>query len=97
MTLADLLLSQLLDPFRIVLLIALVLTARNTAATVGMAVPLALGVVFVAVLLPATTQTSAEISRTAAILCGLAVNAVVVLVVLAGLHVWSRAAGSRDS
>lgn len=91
-----LLLSQLLDPFRIVLLVALVLTARNTAITVGMAIPLALGIVFVAVLLPATTQTSAEVSRTAATLSGLIVNAGVVLVILAGLRMWKRAAGSRD-
>lgn len=94
MTLTDLLISQLLDPFRIVLLVALVLTARNTAATVGIAVPIALGIVFVAVLLPATTQTSAEVAKTTAILSGLVINAVVVLVLLAALGAWKRGTGS---
>jgi len=54
MTLTDLLLSQLLDPFRLGLIVALLYTAiRNQAAT-GMALPLAAGVAFVAIILPTT-------------------------------------------
>ncbi len=66
MSLAELLLSQLLDPFRIGLLLALVFTAYNTAGAVGMAVPLILGAAFVAVLIPTTMQ-SEDVAKTTAI------------------------------
>jgi hypothetical protein len=46
----DLVLSQLGDLFRIGLIVALVVTMRRTAAVTGRVVPLALGVVFVAVM-----------------------------------------------
>lgn len=54
MTLIDLLQSQLLDPFRIGLIIALLYTAIRNRANTGSVVPLAAGVVFVAVILPST-------------------------------------------
>ncbi|MCO5066115.1 MAG: hypothetical protein M9924_17110 [Rhizobiaceae bacterium] len=44
--------EQLTDPFRIALMIGLLITANNTAAQMGRAVPLVLGIVFVAVLIP---------------------------------------------
>ncbi len=44
--------SQLVDPFRIALMIGLLITSNNTAAQVGRAIPLALGIIFVAVLIP---------------------------------------------
>jgi hypothetical protein len=44
--------GQLVDPFRIGLMIGLLITANNTAAQLGRTIPLALGIVFVAVLIP---------------------------------------------
>ena len=56
----DILLAQLLDPFRIGLIVVLVITAARTSATVGNWAPLALGVVFVAVLIPMTLGSGEE-------------------------------------
>ena len=50
----NILLAQLLDPFRIGLIVVLVITAARTSANVGNWVPLVLGIVFVAVLIPMT-------------------------------------------
>jgi len=54
MTLIDLLQSQLLDPFRLGLIVALLYTAEQNRAATGMLLPLAAGVAFVAVILPST-------------------------------------------
>jgi hypothetical protein len=89
MTLDQLLLSQLLDPFRIGLLIALVVTTYNTAGTVGVAVPLVLGAVFVAVLIAITMQ-SQEVATMTAILTGLAANAILVGIILAVRAAWKH-------
>ena len=93
MTLDQLLLSQLLDPFRIGLLIALVVTAYNTAGTIGVAVPLVLGAVFVAVLIPITMQ-SEDVAKTTAILTGLAANAILVGIILAVRAAWKHFAAT---
>ena len=74
--------SQLTDPFRIGLLIALVVTMQRTAAVTGRVIPLAAGVVFVAVMLP-TTMPSASVSLKDAIVAGLASNVMILIVVLA--------------
>jgi hypothetical protein len=89
MTLAELLFSQLLDPFRIGLLLALVVTAYNTAGTVGIAVPLILGAAFVAVLIP-VSMPQEGIDRTTAILTGVAANAILVGVIMAGRAAWTH-------
>ena len=78
----DLVLSQLTDLFRIGLIIALVVTMLRTSAVTGRALPLALGVVFVAVILP-TTMTSGTASRSDAILAGLISNLIILGLVLA--------------
>ena len=78
----DLVLSQLTDLFRIGLIIALVVTMLRTSAVTGRALPLALGVVFVAVILP-TTMTSGTASRSDAILAGLFSNLIILGLVLA--------------
>ncbi len=57
MDLYDVFLAQLTDPFRIGLVIALMLTMLRTAAVTGKVVPLIAGVVFIAVLIPTTLQT----------------------------------------
>ena len=57
MTLIEILTSQLTDLFRIGLIVALLITARRTAAATGWWLPLACGVAFVAVIIPSTMQT----------------------------------------
>lgn len=89
----DLLTSQLMDPFRIGLLIAMVYTARNTAAQVGQLIPVLLGIVFVAVLIPMTLG-SATADRTTRIAVGLLSNAIIVAVVWA---IWEAVLRMRRS
>lgn len=48
----DILTSQLMDPFRVGLLVALVATTRRTRSATGTWLPLALGVGFVAAMIP---------------------------------------------
>jgi hypothetical protein len=86
----DLLLSQFLDPFRIGLLLALVITSYNTAGTVGLTVPLVLGAAFVAILIPVTMQPAGEASTVTAILTGFAVNGIIVVIIIAVLAGWKR-------
>jgi hypothetical protein len=95
MSLADILLSQLLDPFRIGLLLALVFTAYNTAGAVGMVVPLILGGAFVAVLIPLTMQ-QGDTDKTTAILTGIVVNAILIAIIVAVRAVWSRFAAPKS-
>ena len=78
----DLVLSQLTDLFRIGLIIGLVYTMHRTAAVTGRVLPLVLGVVFVAVMLPATMP-SPSVSLTDAILAGLVSNTIILVPVLA--------------
>ncbi|WP_439587047.1 hypothetical protein [Hydrogenophaga sp.] len=77
----DLVISQLSDLFRIGLIVALVITMRRTSAVTGRILPLALGVVFVAVILP-TTMPGGSASLTDAILAGLVSNLLILAVVL---------------
>lgn len=78
----DLVLLQLTDPFRIGLIIALVVTMHRTAAVTGRALPLAMGVLFVAVILP-TTMPSGKAAVGDAIRAGLISNLIIVGPVLA--------------
>ncbi len=85
----DLVFSQLTDVFRIGLIIALVITMFRTAPVTGRLVPLACGVVFVAVILP-TTMPGGSASLTHAILAGLVSNLVILILVLAVARLISR-------
>ena len=78
----DLVFSQLTDVFRIGLIVALVVTMLRTAPVTGRVLPLAAGVVFVAVILP-TTMPGGSASLTDAILAGLVSNLVILIIVLA--------------
>jgi hypothetical protein len=80
--LIDLVISQLMDLFRIGLIIALVITMQRTAAVTGRIIPLVLGVIFVAVMLP-TTMPSSSVSLKDAMLAGLVSNTIILLPVLA--------------
>ena len=85
----DLVLSQLTDLFRIGLIIALVVTMRRTAAVTGRVLPLVVGVLFVAAMLPATMP-RASASRTDAILAGLVSNTIILAVVLVAAGLIAR-------
>lgn len=74
--------SQLLDPFRIGLIVALVFTMFRTRAATGTLLPLALGVVFVAVILPSTRGTG-TVGLIQAVLAGLVSNAIILGIVMA--------------
>lgn len=76
----DLIQSQLLDPLRIGLIVALVVTMFRTRAATGTVIPLAAGVIFVAVILPATRGAA---SLTQAALAGIVSNLIILGIVLA--------------
>ncbi len=85
----DLVFSQLTDVFRIGLIIALVVTMLRTAPVTGRVLPLAAGVVFVAVILP-TTMPGGSASLTQSILVGLVSNVIILVLVLAVARLISR-------
>ncbi|PZO15753.1 MAG: hypothetical protein DCF26_12540 [Burkholderiales bacterium] len=85
----DLVFSQLTDLFRIGLIVALVVTMFRTSAVTGRVLPLALGVVFVAVIVPTTLSTGSA-SLTDAILAGLASNLIILVLVLAVVALVAR-------
>ena len=85
----ELVLSQLSDLFRIGLLIALVITMLRTSAVTGRALPLVMGVLFVAVILP-TTMPSGTASVSDAILAGLVSNSLITGLVIAVAAVLTR-------
>ena len=78
----DLVISQLTDIFRVGLIVGLVITMRRTSAVTGRLLPLALGVVFVAVILPTTLPSNAA-GLGDAIAAGLVTNTVILGLVLA--------------
>jgi hypothetical protein len=87
----DIILSQLTDPFRIGLIFFLLLTAIRTRANMGLWMPLGMGVVFIAILIPLTTAAASAVPRLHAIGLGVASNSVILAVFLAGWTVWERA------
>lgn len=88
----DLVQSQLLDPFRIGLILALVVTMYRTQAATGQVVPLVLGVIFVAVILPSTNP-PADVTLTEAIGAGLLSNLIILAIVLALAVLYRRLRG----
>ena len=90
MTLTDLLTAQLTDLFRIGLIIALVFTTTRNTAVTGKVIPLLAGVIFVAVIIPATMQTSSPdpLWRLAAV--GIAANLIILAIVLAAMAALAR-------
>ncbi len=75
----DLLQSQLLDPFRIGLLIALVATMLRNAPVSGIIAPLAVGVVFVAVIIPVAMQGGFDATRVGV---GIVANLIILAVIM---------------
>ncbi len=79
MDLSTLLMQQFTDIFRLGLLAGLVYTAWRTRHQTGVLLPLAAGVVFVAVIIPATMPRPG-VDQWQATLVGVFVNAVIVAV-----------------
>jgi threonine/homoserine/homoserine lactone efflux protein len=90
MSLTDLLLSQLSDPFRIVFLIALVITMLRTQAATGTWMPLAVGALFVAVLLPVTMQANQILPLWQMIAVGLVANVILLAIIMAAWTLFQR-------
>ena len=88
----DLIQSQLMDPFRIGLIAALVFTMFRTKAATGTVIPLVAGVIFVAVILP-STQGAGAASLTEAIAAGVVSNLIILGIVLALVMIIRRLRG----
>lgn len=78
----DLVMLQLTDLFRIGMIVGLVVTMHRTAAVTGRVIPLALGVVFLAVMLPVTMPVGST-NLADAILAGVISNSIILAPVLA--------------
>lgn len=89
MTLTDLLQSQLMDPFRIGLVLALLYTAIRNQAVSGFVLPLAAGVMFLAIILPSTMGlgAAAALGLWTVVGVGVIANAILLAVALAGWQI----------
>lgn len=90
--LSELILTQAKDIFRIGLLIALIATMLRTQQQSGTIIPLAAGIVFVAVLIPMTMSPVPGFSIPTQIATGIAINTVYVAIGLAVLRLFNRKA-----
>ena len=90
MDLSNLILSQLADPFRIGLMVALVITMQRTQATTGVWVPLAAGVLFVAVIIPSTMLTALAQPLWQVVAVGMVSNAIILAVILGIWAIYQR-------
>lgn len=87
-TVADLISAALTDPFRIILLVGLVFTQRRTAAVTGTVLPLAAGLIFVAVIIPLTMGFGADAGMTKAVIAGLIANVIWLVPIVAITRFW---------
>lgn len=87
----DIITTQLTDPFRIGMIFFLLLTAIRTRANMGLMMPLAMGVIFIAILIPLTTAAASPVPRFTAIGLGVVANAVILAIFLAGWTIWEKA------
>jgi hypothetical protein len=85
---ADLVIAALADPFRIALLAALVFTQSRTAAQTGTVLPLVLGVVFVAVMIPMTMGFDAALGMPLVVGAGVVANVVLVVPIFLAMRLW---------
>jgi hypothetical protein len=90
MTLPEIFISQITDPFRIGLLLALFATMLRTNAATGTVVPLIAGALFVAVIIPSTFSTAAAIPLATAVGVGIVVNAILLAIIYAGWSFYVR-------
>ena len=90
MDVINILVEQLADPFRIVLLVALLFTAANTSGVLNRWLPIALGLVFVAVLIPTALASDGAEPVGALIGVGLVSNAIIIGLMLFAEAVFER-------
>jgi len=93
MSIFDIVLAQLIDPFRVGMIAMLVLTTARTSGAVGTLVPLALGVVFIAALIPMSLTTEGD--RMTLMAVGLVSNLIILGVGLALLAAYTRLTQSK--
>ncbi|NEY90856.1 hypothetical protein [Tabrizicola oligotrophica] len=91
-TVADLIASALTDPFRVILLVGLVVTQRRTAALTGTILPLVAGILFVAVVIPLTMGFGAEAGMVKAVGAGLVANTIWLVPIIAIVRFWDSRA-----
>jgi hypothetical protein len=89
MDISALMVAQFTDIFRLGLLAGLIYTTERTRQQTGVLLPLVAGVVFVAVIIPATMPRS-DVSLLQATVTGLFVNAVIVAVFWLAWQAYSR-------
>lgn len=90
MNILGILIEQLADPFRIGLLVALLLTAANTSGALNRWLPITLGLVFVAVLIPTAMASDSDGALTAEIGVGLVSNTIILGLMLLAELVYER-------
>ncbi len=90
MPIIDILSAQLTDLFRIGLMIALVLTARRNVAATGWILPLAFGVIFVAIMIPSAMQSQTTEPLWRLIVVGVIANLVILGAVLGALAAFKK-------
>lgn len=86
----DLVTAALVDPFRIALLAALVFTQTRTASQTGTLIPLALGVVFVALMIPMTMGFDAAVGLPMVTAAGVVANLVLLVPIVFAVRLWMR-------
>ncbi|MBP1807291.1 hypothetical protein [Rubellimicrobium aerolatum] len=86
MTLGEILTAQIFDPFRLGLIVALVVTMLRTEAVTGRWLPLAAGVLFVAFIIPATLGQNAAAPFWQLVAVGVLANLVLLAVVMTIRH-----------
>jgi hypothetical protein len=90
MDIVGILIAQLADPFRIGLLVALLFTAANSRGTIHRWLPIALGLVFVAVLIPTAMASDDDGAVTAQIGVGIVSNAIILGLMLLAESAYER-------
>lgn len=93
MDIVRILVEQLADPFRLGLLIALLFVAAKPAGVFNRWLPIALGLVFVAVVIPTAMASDETEPMTAQIGIGLLSNGIIVGLMLAAEAVYEKFKG----
>lgn len=89
----DLVSAALTDPFRIALIVGLVITQARTAAQTGVLLPLAMGVIFIAVIIPSTMGYDPALGLPLIAAAGAVANVILLVPVLVARHFWNRRQG----
>ena len=90
MDMIGILIEQLADPFRIALLVALLFAAANPGGALNRWLPIALGLVFVAVLIPTALASDGDGEVSAQIGVGLISNALILGLMLFAEQLFER-------